>query len=164
MKRLKYIIPIFACIFGIILFIIYIESICSLDKCNNPRVRHGEYCSEHTCETKGCTNKKAPGSYTCYSCHDKLLNTQEEEDVILTDSQVAKIKKVIKKYTKNLMEKQSNILAVNLINDYPESVSKYSCSFRCNVVREDSDTNLATIYVSINSNETFKVNRLMYDE
>lgn len=73
-------------------------------------------------------------------------------------------KKIIEEYTNNLKEKQSNILAVNLINDYPEYVSEYSCSFRCNVVRQDDNINLATIYLSINSGGSFEVDRLMYDE
>lgn len=62
------------------------------------------------------------------------------------------------------MDKQSNILAVNLINDYPEYVSKYSCSFRCNVVREDDNMNLGTIHLSINSDGTFEVDKLIYDK
>ena len=62
------------------------------------------------------------------------------------------------------MSKQSYILAINLINEYPEYVSEYSCSFRCNVVREDDNTNLGTIYLSINNDGSFKVDRLMLDD
>lgn len=164
MKNLKYIIPIFLLMLCIILFVIYIETTCSLDNCDNTRVNGGKYCSAHTCETEGCFNKKAPGSYSCYSCHEDSLNNQDENEVILTDSQVNKAKKAIEDYCKTLMENQSNLLAINLINGYPEYVSEYSCSFRCNVVREDDNTNLATIYLSINNDGSFEVDRLMYDE
>ena len=164
MKNLKYIIPIFLLMFCIILFIIYTETTCSLDNCDNTRVNGGKYCHEHTCETEGCTNKKAPGSYSCYSCHEDSRNNQDNKETVLTDSQVNKAKNAIEEYCKALMKNQSNLLAINLINDYPEYVSEYSCSFRCNVVREDDNTNLATIYLSINSDGSFEVDRLMYDE
>ena len=163
MKNLKYIIPIFLFMFCVILFIICIETTCDLDNCYNARVKNGKYCSEHTCESDGCVNKKSPGSDMCYSCIEDSWNNQSEE-ITLTDSQVKKAKQVIEEYCDNLMDKQSNILAVNLINNYPEYVSEYSCSFRCNVVREDNNTNLATIYLSINDNGDFKVDRLMYDD
>lgn len=164
MKNLKYILPIFLLMFCIILFVIYSETTCSLDNCDNTRINGGKYCSEHTCETEGCTNKKAPGSYSCYSCREESFNNLDNQEVVLTDSQVQKAKEAVKEYTKKLMDKQSNILAINLINDYPEYVSEYSCSFRCNVVREDDNTNLATIYLSIDSDGNFKVSSLMYDE
>ena len=149
--------------FCVILVIICIETTCDFDNCYNARVKNGKYCSEHTCESDGCVNKKSPGSDMCYSCIEDSWNIQSEE-ITLTDSQVKKAKQVIEEYCDNLMDKQSNILAINLINNYPEYVSEYSCSFRCNVVREDDNTNLATIYLSINNNGDFKVDRLMYDD
>lgn len=98
-----------------------------------------------------------------YSCIEDSWNNQSEK-ITLTDDQVSKVKQAIEEYCENLMDKQSNILAVNLINDYPEYVTDYSCSFRCNVVREDDNTNLATMYLSISDNGDFKVDRLMYDD
>ncbi len=164
MKNLKYIIPIFLFMFCIILFIVYIETTCSLDNCDNKRIKNGKYCLEHTCETEGCVNKKAPGSYSCYSCHEDSRNNQNDDTITLTDSQVNSAKQLIQDYCETLMKKQSNILAVNLINEYPEYVSEHSCSFRCNVVREDDDTNLGTIHLTINKDGTFEVDKLMYDE
>ena len=145
------------------LFGIYKEVICSQKKCNNFKVKNGEYCSEHTCEVEGCFNKKSPGSDMCYACIEDSWNNQSEE-ITLTDAQVSKANQVIEEFCEDLMNKHPYILAINLINDYPEYVSKYSCSFRCNVVREDDNTNLATLYLSISSNGDFKVNRLMYDD
>ena len=157
MKNLKYIIPIFLLMLCVILFVIYNETTCSLENCDNTRVNGGKYCSEHTCETEGCVNKKAPGSYICYSCHEDSLNNQDDNKITLTDSQVNKAKQAVKEYCNSLMEKQPNLLAINLINDYPEYVTEYSCSFYCNVVKEDDNTNLATIYLSINSDGSFDV-------
>ena len=164
MKKSKYLIPILftLCAF---LFVIYIETTCSLKNCDNMRVKNGKYCPEHTCEWEGCTDKKGIGKthYCYYHVEQNALNNKIEE-ITLTDYQVNQAKQVIKEYCETLMEKQSNILAVNLLNVYPEYVSEYSCSFRCNIVREDDNTNLATIYLSINNDGTFKVNRLMYDD
>lgn len=88
---------------------------------------------------------------------------EEEDRLELTDSQISEIKQVVKEYTDNLMEKQDNILAVNLLGDVPSSVYKTGITFNCNVVRTDSDTNLATIYIVMNSDGSFKVQSLMYD-
>ena len=147
------------------IFGIYKEVICSKKNCSNFKIKNGEYCSEHNCEWEGCTSPKGAGKthYCYYHAEQNALNNQSKE-ITLTDSQVKKAKQVIEEYCDNLMDKQSNILAVNLINNYPEYVSEYSCSFRCNVVREDDNTNLATIYLSINDNGDFKVDRLMYDD
>lgn len=165
MKNLKYILPIIFLMFCIILFVVCIETTCSLDNCDNTRISGGKYCSEHNCEWEGCTSQKGAGKkhYCYYHVEQNALNNQVEE-VVLTDSQVQKAKEAVREYTKKLMDKQTNILAINLINDYPEYVSEYSCSFRCNVVREDDNTNLATIYLSIDNDGNFKVSRLMYDE
>lgn len=162
-KTIKYFIIILLPIFCIMIFGIYNEAVCSRKNCNNFKVKNGKYCSDHTCETEGCINEKEPGFNFCYSCIEDSWNNQSEE-IMLTDSQVTRAKQAIEEYCENLMDKQSNILAVNIINDYPEYVTDYSCSFRCNVVREDDNTNLATIYLSISDNGSFKVDRLMYDD
>lgn len=165
MKNLKYIIPIFLLVLFVILFVIYIETTCSLENCDNTRINGSKYCSEHNCEWEGCSSPKGAGKmhYCYYHVEQNALNNLVEE-ITLTDSQVNKAKNAIEEYCKTLMKNQSNLLAINLINDYPEYVSEYSCSFRCNVVREDDNTNLATIYLSINSDGSFEVDRLMYDE
>lgn len=162
-KLIKYFVIILLPIFCIMIFGIYKEVICSQKNCNNFKIKNGEYCSEHTCEVEGCFNEKSPGSNMCYSCIEDSLNNESEE-ITLTESQVSEAKQVIKEYCDDLMGKQSNILAINLINKYPEYVSEYSCSFRCNVVREDDNTNLGTIYLSINNDGSFKVDRLMLDD
>lgn len=162
-KIIKYLVIILLPIFCIMIFGIYKEVVCSQEKCNNFKVKNGKYCSEHTCEIDGCFNKKSPGSDMCYSCIEDSWNNQSEE-VKLTDLQVSNAKQVIEDYCADLMDKQSYILAINLINDYPEYVSEYSCNFRCNVVRKDDNVNLATIYLSIDDKGDFKVNRLIYDD
>lgn len=164
MKHTKYIITIGAIFCVFVIFILYIDGVCEHNNCNNRSIKNYEYCIEHKCEWEGCTSEKGAGkSHYCYY-HIEQNNLQPQKEIALTDSQVNKAKQVIESYCKELMNKQSNILAVNLINDYPEYVSEISCSFRCNVVREDSDTNLATIHLTINDDDTFKVDRLTYDE
>ncbi len=160
---IKYFVVILLPMFCIIIFCVYKEGICSQKKCNNHKIKNGEYCYEHTCEVDGCVNERFPGHHKCYSCMEDSRNNQSEE-IKLTDVQVSKAKQVIEQYSKDLMNKQSYVLGINLINEYPEYVSEYSCSFRCNVVRKDDDTNLATMYLSINDNGDFKVDRLMYDD
>lgn len=81
----------------------------------------------------------------------------------MTESQISKAKKAINEYVQNLMEKQSDILGVNLLSDDPDVVLDYVLTYRCNVVRKDSDMNLATIYVSIVEDGTFKATKLLYD-
>lgn len=164
-KNLKYMIPLFLLMICIIIFTIYIETTCSIKNCNNARVNGSKYCSEHKCEWEGCTSPKGAGKthYCYYHVEQNALNNKVEE-ITLTESQVSNAKQAIEEYCKILMKKQSNLLAINVINDYPEYVSEYSCSFRCNVVREDDDTNLATIYLSINTDGSFEVDRLIYDK
>ena len=164
MKNLKYIISIFLLMLCVILFVIYSETTCSLENCDNTRINGGKYCSEHTCETEGCINKKAPGSYSCYSCHEDSLNNQDDNKITLTDSQVNKAKQAVEEYCENLMKKQSNLLAINLINNMPESVTDYSCTFKCNVVTKESDINIATILLLIDKDGNFSVQNLLYDD
>lgn len=165
MKNFKYVIIILIPIFLLMIYGIYTETTCSTDNCDDTRVKNGQYCTEHTCSVDECTAEKGVCISMCYY-HDeeRIKNLQSDNKITLTDAQVQKAKEAIAEYTKMLMKKQSNILAINLLNDYPEWVSEYSCSFRCNVVREDDNTNLATIYLSINSDGSFEVDRLMYDE
>lgn len=164
MKNLKYIIPIFLLVLCVILFVVYIETTCSLENCDNTIINGSKYCSEHNCEWGGCSSQKGAGKthYCYYHVEQNALNNQVEE-IILTDSQINKAKQAVEEYCESLMEKQSNLLAINLINDYPEYVSQYSCSFRCNVVRDDSNTNLATIYIKLQDDGSFKVDELKYD-
>lgn len=147
------------------IFGIYKEVICSQKNCNNFKIKNGEYCSEHNCEWEGCTSPKGAGkTHYCYYHAEQSALNNESAEITLTESQVSEAKQVIKEYCEDLMGKQSYILAINLINEYPEYVSEYSCSFRCNVVREDDNTNLGTIYLSINNDDSFKVDRLMLDD
>ena len=147
-----------------ILLVIYTETTCSLENCDDNRIKGGKYCYEHICETEHCVNQKSPGSYSCYSCHEDSLNEQDSGEVTLTDSQVDKAKQAVENYCEDLIKKQSYLLAINLINDYPEYISEYSCSFYCNVVMKDDNTNLATIHVKLQEDGTFKVDGLIFNK
>ena len=81
----------------------------------------------------------------------------------MTDSQIEQSKIVVENYIKTLISKQSDILSINIINDIPETTTLY-IKYRCNVVRKNDDTNLATIYVLFDDkNGSFHIERLEYD-
>ena len=123
--------------------------------------KNGNYCIDHTCSVDGYTAQKSIGSLECYY---HLNNYQEENKIDLTDSQIKQARIVVEDYIKTLMSKQSDILSVNIINDIPETTTLY-IKYRCNVVRKNDDTNLATIYVSLDDKDnSFKVDGLEYDE
>lgn len=165
MKNKEYLTWTLLFLFVVISVVIYKNVTCVLDDCSELRVKNGRYCTEHTCSVEGCTAERGVTTSMCsYHFDEHLKNYQSNNKITLTDAQVQKAKEAVAEYTKMLMEKQSNILAVNLINDYPEWVSETSCSFRCNVVREDDNTNLAEIYLRIKSDGTFEVDKLLYND
>ena len=70
---------------------------------------------------------------------------------------------MVDEYCNKLVSKHSNILAINIINDTPNIITQSSLTYDCNVVLDNDDTNLGTIYVLISRDGTFKVNKLLYD-
>ena len=163
MKKVKiYSIIVFICIIGII--IISLSNKCEHKGCNNSKIKGSNYCENHTCQWEGCNSESVPGMKYCYE-HEEEYDKQitEEDKLELSDSQIEGIKQVIKEYSDNLIAKQDSILAVNLLSDTPVTAYTTGITFNCNVVRTDSDTNLATIYVIMNNDGSFKVQSLMYD-
>ena len=165
MKNIKKVIPIFIILIFITPIITYSQIICSFDNCNNKRIKNGKYCIEHTCSINGCIEQKGIGISTCYYHHEERQNNcQEANKIILTDSQIEQSKIVVENYIKTLISKQSDILGINIINDIPETTTLY-IKYRCNVVRKDNDTNLATIYVLLDDRDgSFHIERLEYDD
>ena len=102
-------------------------------------------------------------SYKGTFCAYHKEKYSQENQIRLSDSQLKDVRDVVDNYCKQLMSNQSNILGINFLNENPETSTLY-ITYRCNVVREDDDTNLATIYLFINSDGSFEVDRLMYDE
>lgn len=144
-------------------------NICKVENCNKPCISYkighetfnGSYCEEHTCIETDCYNGIEFDKYCTYH---KSKNDYEEQNIInLSDSQIEEIKNVVDEYCELILSKHSNILAINLINDTPETGTMY-IKYRCNVVREDSNTNLATIYILMQNDGTFKVTELEYDD
>ena len=160
-KNIKYLIPIFTIIVLFVIYAIYNVIVCGKDGCNNLRIKNSKFCSKHTCSNENCFNEKIPGFDICYSCFEENSN---EEEYTLTDNQLQQAHNTINEYCNNLMEKQSNILAINLINNMPESVTDYSCTFKCNVVTKESDINIATILLLIDKDGNFSVQNLLYDD
>lgn len=155
-------------IVGVMLVILIVvavfDNVCEFRGCNNFKSKGSKYCEEHKCISEGCTAKKSPGSNYCYyHIEENAKKIEEESKLELSDSQIESIKQVIKEYSDNLIAKQDSILAVNLLSDTPVTAYTTGITFNCNVVRTDSDTNLATIYVVMNNDGSFKVQSLMYD-
>lgn len=165
MKKAKYMLLALVAIYAIIVYLYNTNKPCEFDECNNKRLENGEYCLEHTCEWEDCTSQKGVGKakYCYYHVQQSALQYQKENQIKLSDSQLKDVRDVVDNYCKQLMSNQSNILEINFLSENPETSTLY-ITYRCNVVREDDDTNLATIYVSINKDGTFKVDSLMYDE
>lgn len=165
MKNFQKVIPILIILIFVIPIIAYSRTICSFDNCNNKRIKNGKYCIEHTCIVSGCTEQKGIGISTCYYHHaERQNNYQETNKIILTDSQIEQARIVVENYIKTLISEQSSILGVNIINGIPETTTLY-IKYRCNVVRKDDDTNLATIYVLLDDRDgSFHIERLEYDD
>lgn len=135
---------------------------CKFSNCENKCIKvaqnssvYGNYCKDHTCIEDDCTNLKNENENYC-SFH-------QEQKIQLSDSQIEKAREVANEYFEELIKNHSNILNVNIINNNPDTTTK-NITFRCNVVREDSDTNLATLYIYITSDGVFKVDKLEYDK
>ena len=81
----------------------------------------------------------------------------------MTETQEKEIKKIVDNYCKTIIEKHHGILAINLFSEAP-IVTPSKIYYSCNVVRSDSDTNLATIYLYATENGGFEIDGLEYDE
>ena len=147
------------------------SDICSVDNCTNPITKedlgygvysYSEYCEEHTCQIQYCQLEKASNDMYCYP-HAREKQLIEEKNLKLTNQQTNEARKVVDQYCQSLMSKHSNIRGINMINDTPETTETFVI-FRCNVVRDDSNTNLATIYVKLQDDGAFKIDELKYDK
>ena len=149
-------------------------NICKAENCNESCISYkighetfnGSYCEKHTCTETDCYNgiefgQFGDGKYCVY--HKSKNDYEEQNKIILSNSQIEEIKKVVDEYCELIMSKHSNILAINLINNTPETGAMY-IKYRCNVVREDSNTNFATIYILMQDDGIFRVTELEYDE
>lgn len=140
------------------------QTLCGVENCNNIVVKndyghgvysYGKYCEEHTCKEDSCGGMIQDNGDYC-SIHT-------EKQITLSDEQLIEVRQVADEYINQLMSMHSNILAVNIINDNPKLTTK-DIQYRCNVVREDNDTNLATMYIWLSDDGTFTVKELEYDE
>ena len=120
-----------------------IKTWCLVDGCYNDVANNSAYCDEHI--------------------HTNVNEFNEEKNLKLTNKQINEARKVVDQYCRNLMSKHSNIRGINIINDTPETTETF-IMFRCNVVRDDSAKNHATIYVKVQDDGTFKVDELKYDK
>lgn len=148
--------------------------ICRVENCDNEcfkyRIANSWYytncCQEHKCVIDNCNecielDKFGDGKHCVY--HKSKIDYQEENKIKLTDSQIQEATKTVEEYCKLLMSEQTNIKSINFIGDNPEIGTIY-IMYHCNVVREDSDINPATIYITINNDGSFKVQSLDYNK
>ncbi len=148
--------------------------ICKVEDCNNPcieyRVADSYYyancCEEHKCIEKDCDECIELGEFSdgihC-TYHLSKINYQEENKIILTESQIQESKRIVDEYCDLLMSKQTNIISINFTEDAPEIGTIY-IMYHCNVVREDYNIKPATIFVTMDNEGNFKVQSLDYDE
>lgn len=68
-------------VIGLIIYAIYLSTICEYDGCSNTKSLDGDYCYRHTCEAFGCYNKKSYSGDYCYAhscrhidCHNRNVN------------------------------------------------------------------------------------------
>lgn len=140
------------------------QTVCGVEKCNNLVIQndyghgvcsYGKYCEEHTCKEDGCGGMiQNNGDYS---------SVHTEKQITLSDEQLIEVRQVADEYIDQLLSIHSNILAVNIINDSPK-LTTTDIQYRCNVVRGDNDTNLATLYIWMSDDGTFTVKELEYDE
>lgn len=73
-------------------------------------------------------------------------------------------KDILYEYIENIHNNKTDILHINLINDYPKYISHYSCSFNCEIFKKDGDINSGTIYLSKDEKDMFKIDKLEYNK
>lgn len=137
------------------------EPICKVSDCTNICIKtmpsygiYGDYCSIHTCLIDDCDMYK--------DATEKYCSWHTEQQIQLSETQVQEVKNVVDLYCKKLMTEHTYILAVNLFHEEPK-ISNQDIYYKCNVVRDDNDTNLATIYLYITDDGTVKIKELKYD-
>lgn len=170
MKKSKkfMIIFMFTVLILIICIIIINREPCEVEGCNNRKLENSKFCIDHTCGLSNCPNQKRDNMIFCdyhldYYSNDNKKDDSEYDTTVLTDNQLKQARAAVDDYIKLLMEKQSNILGVNIIRDVPEVSGTY-IKYECNVVREDDNINLATISVLMESDGNFKVTGLTYND
>lgn len=135
--------------------------ICEVENCTNPCMEYKIgyetfyrfYCEEHSC--KECGGQK--------EINDELCSFHLEQQIKLTDLQIEEIRSIVDDYITQIKCNYDYILAINIINDIPKTTT-HDIKFRCNVVRTDSDINLATIYLYMTDDGVFKIDKLEYDK
>lgn len=129
------------------------QTLCGIENCNNLVVKndyghgvcsYGKYCKEHTCKEEGCGVMIQNNGDYC--------GIHTEKQITLSDEQLVEVREVADEYIDRLMSMHSNILAVNIIYDSPK-LTTTDIQYKCNVVRKDNDTNLATMYMELSLEE-----------
>lgn len=134
------------------------KNYCHSIDCFNQQSYNCLYCKEHTCTQDGC--KKFKYSSDEYCAEHKGVTIRE--DIKLTEAQLTECRAVVDEYCEKLMDTQSNIQAIYVPDDEPETSVLY-IMYKCFVTRGD-DMDIATIYVEMSDDETFEVYKMEYDK
>ena len=119
-----------------------IAPLCLIDGCYNEAEKYSAYCSQHSVED--------------------LQLEDEYNGIQLTETQLTECRAVVDEYCEKLMDTQSNIQAIYVPDDAPETSVLY-IMYKCFVTRGD-DMDIATIYVKMSDDETFEVYKMEYDK
>ncbi len=134
---------------------------CRVDGCNSKCTKimsgyiYADYCKVHLCEEEDCM--------LCKNNEGKYCSFHSLQIITLSETQEKEIKKLVDDYCNTLMKKHSGILSINIFNESP-IITPTKIYYDCNVVRSDSDTNLAKIYLHITEDGIFEIDGLEYDE
>lgn len=117
-----------------------IAPLCLIDGCYNEAEKNSAYCSQHSIEDLKTT----------------------DNNIQLTETQLTECRAIVDEYCEKLMDTQSNIQAIYIPDDAPETSVLY-IMYKCYVTR-GNDVDIATIYVEMSGDEAFKVDKLEYNK
>lgn len=115
---------------------------CALPDCDNEAEEYSLFCSQHSIED--------------------LQLEDNGNGIQLTETQLTECRVVVDAYCDKLLSEQSNIRALYVPDDEPETSVLY-IMYKCYVTRGD-DVDIATIYVEMSDDETFEVYKMEYDK
>lgn len=118
-----------------------VKSLCLISGCYNEAEKYSAYCSQHSIDD---------------------LKATKDNSIQLTETQLTECRAIVDEYCEKLMDTQSNIQAIYVPDDEPETSVLY-IMYKCFVTRGD-DMDIATIYVEMSDDETFEVYKMEYDK
>lgn len=133
---------------------------CAVPNCGNYCENlYGLYCPKHTCQKEDCFEKKWEDDEFCVK--HEYSNSTSDTTLFTSPDSITKAREVVNDYCNNLLSKHSYIKSINVGEEY--DVTNLYIVFHCNVIQKDNKVRPASIYVLWCSDNSFKVNELIYD-